>query len=99
MRSIIRYFYVYILSNVNRKVLYIGITNNLIKRVWEHKQKLIEGFTSKYNVYDLIYYEVYEDPQLALEREKQLKKWSRKKKIALIARTNPTVKDLYPQLI
>lgn len=94
-----RNFYVYILSNHNRKVLYIGITGNLIKRVWEHKQETVEGFTSKYKVNDLIYYEVYDDPRIAIEREKQLKKWSRKKKIALIANLNPTIKDLYLKII
>ena len=94
-----RYFFVYILSNYKRNVLYIGITGNLIKRVWEHKKELVEGFSKKYHVHDLVYFDVSDDPQTAVQREKQLKKWSRKKKNALIAKLNPTLKDLYPTII
>lgn len=90
-----RYFCVYILSNYERNVLYIGVTSNLLKRIWEHKEELREGFTSNYKVHDLVYYEFFEDPVSAIEREKQLKKWSRKKKDELIAKMNPTLKDLY----
>ena len=99
MRSRQRYFFVYMMSNRKRNVLYTGITGNLIKRVYEHKQGLYGGFTAEYNVSDLLYYEVYEDPKYAIEREKQLKRWTRKKKNALIAKINPTLKDLYPTLI
>ncbi|EKD57467.1 MAG: hypothetical protein ACD_57C00284G0003 [uncultured bacterium] len=70
------------------------MTSNLIKRVWEHKNKLARGFTQKYNIDILIYYEVYDDPQTAITREKQLKNWSRKKKIALITKVNPKFEEI-----
>ncbi|MFH1601501.1 MAG: GIY-YIG nuclease family protein [Candidatus Shapirobacteria bacterium] len=88
-------FFVYILSNFKRNVLCIGVTSNLRKRVWEHRQDLVQGFTKKYQVHDLLYYEVFTDSMLAIAREKQLKKWNRRKKNALIATTNPKLKDLY----
>ena len=88
-----KHYFVYILSNFSR-TLYIGITSNLKKSVWEHKQKLVDGFTKKYNVTVLVYYEIFNDPLSAIEREKQLKRWSRKKKLALITKMNPTFKDL-----
>lgn len=87
-------YYVYILTNWNNKVLYIGVTNNLQRRVYEHKNKLIEGFTSKYNVNKLVYYECFSEIYLAITREKQLKKYLRKKKEELINFSNPTWKDL-----
>ncbi len=86
-------YYVYILRN-NSGNFYIGITNNLIRRVWEHQQKLVKGFTEKYNIHKLIYYEIYHDPQTAIEREKQLKNWNRKKKIMLITQMNPKFEEL-----
>lgn len=89
----IKQYYIYILRS-NTGVLYIGITSNLIKRLWEHKNKLVKGFTNKYNVDKLIYYEIYEDAENAILREKQLKKWSRKKKILLITKVNPTFKEI-----
>jgi len=79
-----KYYYVYILSNKYNNVLYVGITNDLIRRVYEHKNKLIEGFTEKYNVDKLVYYELFNDPINAITREKQLKGYSRKKKVELI---------------
>lgn len=94
-----QHYYVYILSNHKRNVLYVGITNNLIKRAFEHKKGFIKGFTSKYKVYDLLYYEIFDNVLSAIEREKQLKKWSRRKKNVLIAKDNPTLKDLYPSII
>jgi putative endonuclease len=94
-----KYYYVYILSNFTRTVLYTGITNDLIRRVWEHKQELIEGFSQKYKVHDLIYFEEFTDPISAIEREKQIKNYSRKKKQQLIIKTNSTLKDLYQNLI
>jgi putative endonuclease len=93
-----RQYYVYILSNYLNTVLYIGITNNLTKRVWEHNQELVPGFTKTYHVHKLIYYEIYSDPQTAIEREKQLKNWSRIKKNKLIQKMNPTLTDLNPSL-
>jgi len=90
-------YYVYILRNRSGN-FYIGITSNLVKRVWEHKQKLVKGFTEKYNIDILIYYEVYHDPETAIVREKQLKNWNRRKKITLITKMNPKFEELiiYP---
>ena len=87
-------YYVYILSNQWKNVLYIGVTNDLNRRVYEHKNKLIEGFTSKYNVDKLVYFESTNDVESAILREKQLKKWSRIKKEKLIASLNPKKQDL-----
>lgn len=75
--------------------LYIGITSDLPKRVYEHKNKLIEGFTLKYDIDKLVYYEIYDDPNLAITREKQLKKWNRNWKLRLIIENNPDWVDLY----
>lgn len=88
-------YYVYILSNPLNTVLYVGITNNLIRRVWEHREKKIEGFTKRYNITKLVFYESTENVQTAIKREKQLKAGSRKKKMLLIGLTNPHWKDLY----
>jgi len=79
--------------------LYIGITNNLIRRVWEHKNKLVEGFTNKYEIHHLVYYELHENPESAITREKQIKKWKRLWKIALIEEKNPTWRDLYKDIL
>lgn len=92
-------YFVYLLSNYKRNVIYVGITNNLKRRVWEHKQELVEGFTKSYKVHDLLYYEIFDNPESAIEREKQLKNWSRRKKNVLIAKMNSTLKDLYPTVI
>lgn len=89
---------VYILSNKSNTVLYTGITNNLKRRVFEHKQKIVEGFTKKYNVDKLVYFEVYNDPQSAIEREKQIKNLLRKKKELLINKENSEWHDLYDKL-
>jgi putative endonuclease len=86
-------FYVYILASRTR-VLYIGVTNDLMRRVPEHREKSPEGFTSRYNVNRLVYYEMTKDIVAALEREKQLKGWLRKRKVALINEVNPAWKDL-----
>ena len=87
-------YYVYILTNFHRTVLYIGVTNDVLRRVRQHQAKKNEGFTSKYNVDILVYYEKYQDVNNAIRREKQLKGWSRAKKDALIATKNPEFKDL-----
>jgi len=87
-------YYVYILSNWNNKVLYIGVTNNLERRIYEHKNKLIEGFTEKYNVNKLVYFEEAIDVNCAIRREKQLKGWRREKKNELIESVNPKWEDL-----
>ena len=87
-------YYVYMLTNWDDSVLYIGVTNNLPRRLYEHKNHLVKGFTEKYNVYKLVYFETTGDVRVALEREKQLKKWTRAKKNALIENMNPLWKDL-----
>jgi len=86
-------YYVYIMTN-HSGTLYTGVTNDLRRRVWEHKQKLIEGFTKRYNITRLVYYEETPDVTAAIAREKQSKGWLRKKKIALIESLNPGWKDL-----
>lgn len=88
---------VYILTNYNETTFYIGVTGDLQKRIWEHKNKVIEGFTKKYNVDRLVYYELTEDVESALNREKQLKRWHRQWKINLIKEMNPEFKDLSEQ--
>jgi len=92
-------YFVYIMTNIANTVLYTGITNDLIRRTYEHKNKLIEGFTKKYNVTKLVYYEIFNDPQTAIEREKSIKNLLRVKKIALIKGTNPLFKDLYQDIV
>ena len=92
-------YYVYILTNWNDKVMYIGVTNNLYKRIYQHKNKLIDGFTKKYNVTKLVYYESTEDVTSAITREKQLKGWIRNKKNNLVATINPEWKDLGAELV
>lgn len=87
------------MSNKIRTVLYVGITSNLIKRAWQHKNDLVKGFTKKYRVHDLIYYEVFNNVIDAIEREKQIKSWSRKRKNDLIKTMNPKLKDLYEKLL
>lgn len=94
-----RYFFVYILSNFKRNVFYTGVTSNLLRRVWEHKEGIVDGFTNDYQVHDLLYFETYDDPKIAIAREKQIKNWNRRKKNVLIAKQNPTLKDLYPTLV
>jgi len=91
-------YYVYILASKKNGTLYIGVTNDLQRRIYEHKQDLIKGFTSKYKVYILVYFEVTTDVKSALEREKQLKKWNRQWKIDLIEKMNNDWKDLYSKL-
>ncbi len=90
--------YVYILSSGRNGTLYTGVTNNLVRRVWEHKTKLIKGFTSKHGIDQLVYYEVYQDIKIAIQREKRLKEWQRKWKINLIEKNNPYWQDLFDQL-
>ena len=89
-----RAYVVYILASPQRTVLYVGVTNNIQRRIWEHQQKFIDGFTKKYNCIHLVYVETTDDVRSAIEREKQLKHWSRKKKEWLIRQTNPTMEDV-----
>ena len=88
----------YILSNSQRNVLYVGVTSNLKKRIWQHKQGEGSIFTRKYQVKSLMHYEVYENIQMAIDREKQLKNWQRDWKRELIKKHNPTMKDLWGTL-
>jgi len=90
--------FIYILTNKYNKVLYTGATNDLIRRIYEHKNKNIKGFTYKYNLYKLVYYEVLTDIFEAYEREKQIKAGSRQNKINLINKFNPSWRDLYDEL-
>ncbi|MBR3654984.1 MAG: GIY-YIG nuclease family protein [Elusimicrobia bacterium] len=92
-------YYVYILFSEKNGTLYIGVTSNLVKRIYEHKQKLVDGFTKKYNVDKLGYFEIYKSIEQAIEREKQLKAGSRQKKIDLIEKENPGWKDLYNSIL
>ena len=88
-------FFVYMLASTRNGTLYIGLTNDLVRRVYEHKNKVHQGFTKRYNVQMLIYNEVFEDIEAAIAREKQLKKWNRQWKLRLIEEYNPKWKDLY----
>ena len=88
-------YYVYILASKRNGTLYIGVPSNLIKRVWEHKEKVADGFTKKYDVDKLLYVEYFRDPENAIKREKRLKKYKRQWKINLIEKDNPQWKDLY----
>ncbi|MCK9409678.1 MAG: GIY-YIG nuclease family protein [Bacteroidetes bacterium] len=92
--SVPKTYYVYALASKRNGTLYIGMTNNLRRRISEHKEKSIPGFTQKYNVTILVYFEKFDDPRYAIEREKVLKGWLRKKKIALIESVNPEWKEI-----
>ncbi|MBO5323364.1 MAG: GIY-YIG nuclease family protein [Oscillospiraceae bacterium] len=93
-------YYVYILSNNNNNVIYTGVTNDLIRRVYEHKNHLDKkSFTSRYNVENLVYFEVVSDIEVAIQREKQIKSWSRERKNKLIASKNPNWIDLYSDIL
>ncbi|MBU3679249.1 MAG: GIY-YIG nuclease family protein [Candidatus Kapabacteria bacterium] len=89
---------VYILASARNGTLYIGVTSNIVRRVWEHRNHLVEGFTARYNVTSLVYYELYDTMEVAIAREKQLKKWNRAWKIQLILKTNPEWKDLWDEI-
>ena len=93
-------FYVYILANRTNVVIYTGVTNDLIRRVYEHRQELDpKSFTARYHVHKLVYFEETPDVYAAISREKQIKAWSRKRKNELIAGMNPTWRDLYPDIV
>ncbi|MDD5009216.1 MAG: GIY-YIG nuclease family protein [Syntrophorhabdaceae bacterium] len=91
-------YYVYIMTNQYNKVLYTGVTSDLKKRVFQHKEKLIDGFSKRYNIVKLVYYEVYDDPENAILREKQLKSGTRHKKVDLINTLNMKWTDLYNKI-
>jgi putative endonuclease len=92
-------YYVYLLASKRNGTLYLGVTSNLIKRVYEHKNNLVSGFTQKYKIHNLVYYKTTDDINSAITREKQLKKWKRAWKIELIEKNNPGWRDLYLELI
>ena len=98
MKVVNKQYYVYIMTNRGNNVLYVGVTRDLIKRVYEHKAKLVAGFTKKYNIVKLVYYEVFQDIGNAILREKQIKAGSRQKKIELINDMNKEWHDLYTDL-
>ncbi len=91
-------YFVYIMTNEHNGVIYTGITSDLKKRVYEHKEKLVAGFTAKYNIVKLVHFEIFEDPENAIRREKQIKGGSRRKKINLINRANKEWRDLYDEI-
>jgi putative endonuclease len=93
-----KHYYVYLLTNWNNKVMYVGITNDLVRRLYEHKNKLVSGFTKKYNVHKLVYFEETSDVISALAREKEIKKWRREKKNKLVLSVNPGWNDLSERL-
>ena len=90
---------VYILASARNGTLYIGVTSNLVQRIWQHKNDVIEGFTEKYSVHSLVYFELLDDMTNAITREKQLKKWNRAWKLSLIEKQNPNWKDLWPTIL
>jgi len=92
-------YYVYVLASQRNGALYVGVTSNLLKRIWEHKNKAMEGFTQKYSVNKLVYFEQYSDPENAIKREKRLKKYNRQWKLELIEKENPEWRDLYTDLV
>ena len=91
---LVRSYYVYLLTNWNNKVMYVGVTNDLARRIYEHKSKFVPGFTEKYQVQKLVYFEETSDVEAALAREKEIKKWRREKKNMLVQKANPTWRDL-----
>ena len=90
---------VYILASQRNGTLYIGVTSHLVQRIWQHKNDLVPGFTEKFGVHDLVYFELLDDMASAITREKQLKKWNRIWKLALIEKQNPTWQDLWPTIL
>jgi putative endonuclease len=90
---------VYILASKKNGTLYIGVTSDLVKRLWEHKNKMVEGFTKRYSVHQLVWYELHESMASAIEREKRLKEWRRVWKLKLIESTNPDWQDLYGTIV
>lgn len=92
-------YYIYILASQRNGTLYTGMTSDLAKRVWEHKNSVVDGFSKKHGVHILVHYEIYEDPENAIKREKRIKKWNRDWKLKLIEATNPNWNDLYETIL
>jgi len=97
-RKNMKNYYVYIICNKQNGTLYTGVTSDLIKRVYEHKNNLLDGFTKKYKIHRLVWYEMHETAEAAITREKQIKKWNRKWKLELIEKDNPEWNDLYEDI-
>ena len=91
-------YFVYILAKARNSTFYVGVTSDLKKRVWEHKNEIADGFTKQYGIKTLVYYEIFDDPENAIIREKQLKKWNRPWKMRIIEELNPDWNDLYEKL-
>jgi len=92
-------YFVYILANKRNGTLYTGMTSDLVKRVWQHKNNMVDGFSKKYQIKHLVFFEVHQQAEEAIKREKQIKKWNRKWKIELIELNNPDWEDLYKSII
>jgi putative endonuclease len=92
-------YFVYILASRRNGTLYVGVTSDLIKRVYEHKSDMVDGFTKRYAVHDLVYFEIVDDVETAIAREKQIKRWNRKWKVRVIEKMNRDWRDLYPDLL
>ncbi len=90
---------VYILASKRKGTLYIGVTSNLVKRIWEHRNDLVEGFTERYGVHNLVWYELHESMESAIQREKRLKEWKRRWKMQTIEKVNPNWEDLYHRIV
>ena len=90
---------VYILASGRNGTLYIGVTSDLVKRIWEHKNNVVEGFTKRYSVHDLVWYELHQTMESAIHREKRLKEWKRAWKLELIEGSNPDWRDLYHEIV
>lgn len=91
-------YYVYIMAKARNSTFYVGMTSDLKKRIWEHKSKAADGFTKKHDIKDLVYFEIFNDPENAIKREKRLKKWNRIWKMRIIEEMNPDWKDLYEEI-
>jgi len=89
---------VYVLASKRNGTLYTGVTSNLVKRIWEHKNNVVEGFTQKYGVHTLVWYEMHETMDIAIQREKNIKNWKRAWKLKMVEKINPQWRDLYPEL-
>lgn len=98
VRGVMKEGFVYILASQRNGTLYVGSTSDLVRRIWEHKNNVIFGFTAKYNVHQLVYYERHEEIMEAAKQEKRLKSWRREWKLNLIEKTNPTWRDLYEEI-
>jgi putative endonuclease len=92
-------YYVYLLASRKKGTLYLGVTRDLVRRIYEHKQKIVPGFTERYDVHRLVWFECFDDPSNAITREKEIKKWRRAWKVDLIQKTNIEWRDLYPEIV